>query len=126
FSLRVSDVVLPGFAAFTVEDARRAGTRLLERGPVRLKRARGTGWRDQVVVGGPAELQTALSAFDTAELPHFGVVVERNLTDVTTYSVGQLRVGSLMATYCGTQRVTTDNGGAAVYGGSDLLVVRGD
>ena len=35
-------------------------------------------------------------------------------------------VAELVATYCGTQRLTTDNSGATVYGGSDLLIVRGD
>jgi hypothetical protein len=31
----------------------------------------------------------------------------------------------LLTTYCGTQHMTTDNSGEPVYGGSDLLVVRG-
>jgi hypothetical protein len=37
-----------------------------------------------------------------------------------------VRVGGLWASYCGTQRSTVDNRGALVYGGSDLLVARGD
>ena len=39
FARRVRSVVLPGFTAFTLQDARKAGLRLLERGPVRLKPA---------------------------------------------------------------------------------------
>jgi hypothetical protein len=125
FARRVCDVVLPGFAAFTRRDACRAGARLLAHGPVRLKPALGSGWRGQAVVTAPSELEAALDVFDTAELPRCGLVLEQNLADVTTYSVGQVRVSGLLGTYCGTQRVTNDNGGAAVYGGSDLLVVRG-
>jgi hypothetical protein len=34
-------------------------------------------------------------------------------------------VAELVATYCETQRLTPDNTGAPVYGGSDLVVVRG-
>ena len=63
---------------------------------------------------------------DTTELWSYGLVLEENLTDVTTYSVGQVRVAELVATYYGTQRLTPDNSGAAVYGGSDLVIVRGD
>jgi hypothetical protein len=126
FARRVRDVVLPGFSAFTPGDARRAGACLLGLGPVRIKPARGCGWRGQVVVAGLAELEAALSAVDPEELRRHGLVLEQDLRDVTTYSVGQVRVADLRATYHGTQRVTTDNAGAAVYGGSDLLVVRGD
>src|SRR5262249_12128608 len=55
-----------------------------------------------------------------------GLVLEQNLDDVTTYSVGQVRLDDLTETYCGTQQATRDNAGATVYGGSSLLVVRGD
>ncbi len=126
FARRVRDSVLPGFTAFTPGDARNAGSRLLELGPVRIKPARGSGWRGQSVVAGPAELEGVLTAIDPAELMHHGLVLEQNLASVTTYSVGQMRVGGVLATYCGTQCATTDNTGAAVYGGSDLIIVRGD
>jgi hypothetical protein len=53
------------------------------------------------------------------------LVLEENLEDVTTYSVGQVRVADLVATYWGTQRLTFDGAGEAVYGGSDLVVARG-
>jgi hypothetical protein len=54
-----------------------------------------------------------------------GVVVEQNLADCTTCSVGQVRVAGCIGTYYGTQIVTTNHHGAEVYGGSDLTVVRG-
>jgi hypothetical protein len=126
FARRVRPVVLPGFTAFTPQDARTAGRRLLQRGPARLKPPRSAGGRDQVVVATPGELEAALGDLDLSDLCQHGLVLERNLDAVTTYSVGQVRLGGLTATYCGTQRATPDNAGATVYGGSDLLVVRGD
>ena len=54
-----------------------------------------------------------------------GVVVERNLVDLRTYSVGQVRVGSLLASYIGTQRTTRSRHGKEVYGGSAIEVARG-
>ncbi|MNC93227.1 hypothetical protein D3C83_98090 [compost metagenome] len=79
----------------------------------------------QQVVSSAAELETVLDAVDPAVLSREGLVVEWNLEKVTTYSVGQVRVAKLVASYCGTQRLTTNATGARVYGGSDLVVVRG-
>jgi hypothetical protein len=62
---------------------------------------------------------------DAQAIGRSGVAVETDLADTRTFSVGQVRVGSLVATYCGTQRSTRDNDGNDVFGGSDLHVVRG-
>src|SRR3546814_5985940 len=51
--------------------------------------------------------------------------MEENLDQVETYSVGQVRIGHLTASYVGTQSLTPDNLGELVYGGSELIVVRG-
>ena len=126
FARRVQDAVLLGFSAFTRMDARQAGARLLRRGPVRLKPVSATGGRGQVVVADTAALEAALDALEAAEPLRHGLVVEEDLMEVATYSVGQVRVAELVASYWGTQRLTPDNSGAAVYGGSDLVVVRGD
>jgi hypothetical protein len=40
-------------------------------------------------------------------------------------SVGHIALDPLRITYYGTQRTTTDNEGRSVYGGSDLICVRG-
>jgi hypothetical protein len=122
----VRDAVLGGFAAFDVVDARRAGARLLMDGPVRVKRSRGVGGRGQVVVAELGELDTALTAMDASELSRYGVVLEQHLAEVKTYSVGQVHVAELSASYYGTQCLTKNNRGATVYGGSDLVLVRGD
>src|SRR5688500_10086314 len=52
---RMQAVALPGFAAFKVADALRAGSRMLERGPVRIKPARGIGGNGQSKVSDRAD-----------------------------------------------------------------------
>jgi hypothetical protein len=123
FPERVRELVLPGFAAFTRADAREAARLLLANGPVRLKRGRGIGGRGQAVI--EALDDAVFDALDETELRTYGLVVEPNLADLTTFSVGQVCVGGLRASYCGTQKETRDNQGETVYGGSDLLVARG-
>jgi Protein of unknown function (DUF3182) len=126
FPRRVTDVVLDGLSVFARQDALIAGQRLLAFGAVRIKLVTGVAGLGQHVVTDAADLARALDAIDSEELAQFGAVVEQNLTDVTTYSVGQVRVADMVATYYGTQRLTTNNSGAEIYGGSELIVVRGD
>jgi len=126
FGHEIEDVVLDGFSAFCTEDARRAGLRLLDAGAIRVKHALGIGGVGQVVVRNRDELDRALADVDADELRDYGVALEQNLTDVTTYSVGQVRVGDLLASYCGTQSLTRNNHARMVYGGSTLVVARGD
>jgi len=123
---RLRDVVLFGFTAFSRQDARRAGILVLERGAARIKPSCGIGGRGQVVVSDVAELDKVIESLDTAELSRYGIVVEQNFANIVTYSVGQVRVGELLATYYGTQSLTKDNRATEVYGGSTLIVARGD
>lgn len=126
FAQRVRAVVLPGFSVFTRADALKAAQRLLEDGPVRLKHGRGIGGKGQWVAKDAIEVAAALEAIEPAELACCGLVLEPSLEEEATYSVGQVRVDALCASYCGTQKATTDNQGQAAYGGSDLVIVRGD
>lgn len=123
---QVREVVLPGYSAFSLDDAIRAGRSLLERGPVRIKKASGIGGLGQWVANDADELEARLRSIGPDELARHGLVIERNLTDVATLSVGQVRVDDLVVTYCGTQQLTTNNAGDEVYGGSTLTLVRGD
>jgi hypothetical protein len=125
FGRRVQAAVLSGYTVFSAEDARFAGSRLLEHGPARIKAVRAKGGLGQTVVSDMAALEAALDGIEPAELADHGLVLEENLTDVTTHSVGQVRVGDLTATYYGTQRLTPDNNGMQVYGGTDLFAVQG-
>jgi hypothetical protein len=122
----LGDAVLAGYSAFDLDDARQAGLQLLARGPVRVKPVRASGGRGQSVVRDAAQLQDLLDRMDRAELVAHGLVLEENLDDIRTFSVGQVRVGGLLASYFGFQRLTRNNEGHEVFGGSDLSVVRGD
>ncbi|HSC85459.1 MAG TPA: DUF3182 family protein, partial [Pseudomonas sp.] len=63
---------------------------------------------------------------DADEIALWGLVIEENLSDVVTFSVGQVQVAGTTASYYGTQQLTLDNAGGEAYGGSELVVVRGD
>jgi hypothetical protein len=126
FGAQAGDAVLAGYAAFNHDDARRAGRRLLESGQVRIKQVLATGGHGQSVARDAAELQRRLEAIDPDEVVSHGLVLEENLSEVRTVSVGQVKVGDFTASYFGHQRLTRNNRDAEVYGGSDLTVVRGD
>lgn len=126
FGREVADVVLPGLTAFSHEDALEAGTRLLKTGTIRLKETDGIGGLGQTLVSDARQLQTKLEAIDPKLMMRSGLVFEKNLAQVETYSVGQVRIGDLVATYYGDQRLARSHKGKEVYGGSDLIVVRGD
>ncbi|NKQ11883.1 DUF3182 family protein [Pseudomonas sp. SST3] len=126
FARRVTGGVLPGYSAFSLRDAREAGRRLLHEGALRIKPVRATGGRGQERVTSDQQLDRALENMNEDELAQYGLVLEANLEHVTTFSVGQVRAAGRTLSYHGTQRLTQDNAGQTVYGGSDLLVVEGD
>ena len=126
FGGRVRDVVLPGYSAFSLDDALAAGQALLVDGAVRIKLASGIGGGGQSVAPDWPALQEQLHALGDSQLRDGGVVLERNLNEVVTHSVGQVRIGRHVASYCGIQHLTRNNAGHEVYGGSELLVARGD
>ncbi|HEX6005654.1 MAG TPA: DUF3182 family protein [Burkholderiales bacterium] len=125
FARRVRPAVLRGYTAFGADDALRAASRLLAHGPVRIKRALASGGSGQWVVSDRDALVQVLAGADPDEVARYGLALEQHLEEVTTRSVGQVRVGDLVASYCGTQRLTQNNAGEDVYGGSVLEVVRG-
>lgn len=126
FSRMVGDAVLPGYTAFTRADAAVAGEELLQAGPVRIKLVRETGGNGQTVARDRAAFDACLAGIADEMLAQDGVVIEQNLREVQTLSVGQVHVAGMVATYFGQQRLTHNHQGAEVYGGSDLTVVRGD
>jgi hypothetical protein len=125
FGWEIADCVLRGYTAFCVPDARAAGRQLLARGPVRLKPVRASGSRGQSVVHDGVELLHALHRMDGEEIATHGLVLEENLQELRTLSIGQVHAAGLTASYFGRQRATRNNRGLVVYGGSDLTLVRG-
>jgi len=99
---------------------------MLGAGAVRVKPVRATGGRGQVVARDLHALARCIDAMDEADVAAHGVVLEENLERPVTYSVGQVVVERMIVSYYGHQRMTRDNTGEPVYGGSDLALVRGD
>jgi hypothetical protein len=125
FPESVADVVLPGYTAFSPADARIAARRLLGRGAIRLKKPLGASGKGQTAVTTMAELDSFLERFPADEMATYGLVLEENLREVETFSVGHTTLGGFTVSYHGTQRLVKDNNGQSVYGGSDLVCARG-
>ncbi|MBA1296231.1 DUF3182 family protein [Pseudomonas lurida] len=126
FCEQVRDVVLDGLSVFALGDAREAATRLLYSGPIRLKPVHACAGRGQQVVRSLDELDAVLAHPQATAMFNDGVVLEQDLRNVVTHSVGQSFIGDYVLSYCGQQYLTQDGQGEEVYGGSDLLVVPGD
>lgn len=126
FARQASDALLRGYTVFSKADARTAAQLLLLDGPVRVKPVLACAGRGQEVISTASALEPLLAAMDDQDLARWGLVLEEDLSDVQTFSVGQVRVAGLTCSYHGTQQLTHDHQGIEVYGGSDLVVVRGD
>ncbi len=85
-------MVLAGYSAFTLADAEAAGLRMLQDGLLRVKPTDATAGRGQVVVRNAEEQRGAGAAISHA-MRRLGLVLEEDLEDVSTYSVGWARVG---------------------------------
>ncbi|MFJ3377905.1 DUF3182 family protein [Pseudomonas sp. NPDC086112] len=125
FSERVRGVVLDGLSVFSLEDARPAAEHLLYSGPIRMKPIHACAGRGQEVITSLDQFDAILARPDAKTLFTDGVVLEQDLTEVVTHSVGQSFIGDKVLSYCGDQYLTEDGQGEQVYGGSNLLVVQG-
>lgn len=122
----LGDAVLTGFSAFSRDDALEAGVALLAQGPVRVKQVHAAGGRGQAVAADAKALASALDALSDAALATHGVVLEENLRDVETYSVGTTVLGRRRIAYWGVQRFIAARNGGEIYTGSDLDAAQGD
>jgi hypothetical protein len=118
--------VLPGYTVFSSRDADLAAKYLLRRGPVRLKPPLSCGGGGQTVVTLAHQVKAFLEQYSREELALYGLVLEMDLSRVTTLSVGQITIDNTVVTYHGTQRTAHNNKRESVYGGSDLICVRGN
>lgn len=122
----LDEVTLPGFTAFALDDAARAGRAMLDDGlPLRIKPGDGIGGLGQAVAGDRKALDATLAQLDEERIARVGLVIELNLKPVKTYSIGMLTVGPHRVAYFGMQHLARNHHGAAVYGGSALTCVRG-
>jgi hypothetical protein len=125
FGRRVRDVVLPGYSAFSRDDAREGARRLLPSGRVRVKLPASAGARGQHIVESVADMESLLDGLSDPDLAQQGLLLELELDPVTTLSVGHVTLGDTTLAYHGTQWLTRDNADQEVYGGSELTCVRG-
>ncbi|KAA0957564.1 DUF3182 family protein [Pseudomonas sp. ANT_H12B] len=125
FSERVRNVVLDGLSVFSLDDARPAAEHLLYSGPIRIKPIHACAGRGQEVIKNLDQFDAILARPDAKKLFTEGVVLEQDLDQVITHSVGQSFFGDKVLSYCGDQYLTNDGQGEQVYGGSNLLVVQG-
>lgn len=125
FTADARGLTLCGFTALTRAGAMHCGTTLLRSGDIRVKAVSASGGKQQYVARTAGELSDIIDGFDGDCALQDSLVLEENLSDVRTYSVGQTRLGGMVAAYVGQQDLTADNRGETVYGGSRLSVVRG-
>ncbi|MEM5385917.1 DUF3182 family protein [Paraburkholderia phymatum] len=125
FGEHTASLVLPGYSAFSRDDACNAARMLWTQGRVRVKRPYGIGGAGQALVADMDALEAELDALGDAALRAEGIVVERQLDSIETLSVGQMTLDDLVASYYGVQHLTVNNHGHHVYGGTDLVVVHG-
>ncbi|MCD9007701.1 DUF3182 family protein [Luteimonas sp. XNQY3] len=119
------DVTFAGFSVFAPDDLHEACRRLLEAGgAARVKLADGIGGGGQHVVRDVASAAALLRTLTAAQV-EAGIVVEAEVADAATYSVGEMWLGGRAIAYVGTQGLSTGRDGRPVYGGSTLSVVRG-
>lgn len=125
FADAVHDVVLRGYSVFDRDDLVRAGNALLAEGDLRIKQPHGVGGQGQRLITNPEQLASCLSPAASENLARDGLVLEEQLADVVTLSVGQILLGGVCTSYFGTQQCTPNNRGETAYGGSELCCVRG-
>jgi hypothetical protein len=125
FEHAVREVVLKGCTIFSMRDAQRVGEKLVDLGPLRVKPTGAAGAQGQALATNKTELTSALVDIDEREISRCGLVFEENLTRCETLSVGYSHIAGLKIAYTGAQRLTRNNSGKSVYGGSDLFLVKG-
>jgi hypothetical protein len=125
FPAAVADVVLPGFTVFSRAEAEAAATELLRGGPVQVKATGGFAGFGQTNLSSQEELGEVLDRQKWDRVSRRGLVVERRLRQVSAFSVGQVRVGGITASYFAVQKETANEFRDNIYVGSALLVLRG-
>ncbi|MCL1561021.1 DUF3182 family protein [Xanthomonas nasturtii] len=116
---------LPGYTVFSHPDAVHAWQALSSGGEVRLKLPTGVGGNDQWRIADAVQLMQVLDSLPEDYLGTHGAVLERNILQPLTHSVGELCVAGIRIAYYGTQCSVRNADGGDVYGGSSLRVHRG-
>lgn len=126
FALSVRDAVLPGYSAFTDEDALHAFQLLNAAGEVVLVKDPSQSDADgQVKVKSQGELMGLLRAIPVDVLSQKGMVLEAFVQDPVTQSVGQVYIDGKVYCYFG-QQTSVFHEGRNKYGGTRVEMYRGE
>lgn len=125
FARDLEGAALIGFSVFSYDHAARAGAFLLDKRKIRLKDPYASGGKKQSVVQNNHELEAFLRSLPESDFSR-GMVIEEDIENSSTYSVGQISLTGLTMSYLGRQYSANDRSGESVYAGSRLYVVRGD
>lgn len=124
FAQHVQAVALPGYTAFTIEDAVRAYRLMRSDGfTVRLKDPANTGGLGQHFIGAEVELAGILAQYE-AKLAKTGIVLEADLHEPVTITIGYVNIDGVIYTWHG-RPYDVSHDGMTRFGGNELTVVRG-
>jgi hypothetical protein len=126
FSKAISGAVLPGYTAFIPDDVRKAFTQLQSDGfEVRCKDPSCEGGNGQQIVSDLAQLEYLIAQMSLEKIASEGAVLEPNILDPVTLSIGQIYLDGEYFSYFGDQQSTLLDGNST-YGGTTLTMFRGD
>jgi hypothetical protein len=125
FAQEVSNATLPGYTAFSPQDALRGYIHLRQEGfSIRCKDPSGEGGGDQYSVTSLDHLEQIFKSMSPEKIAREGVVLEPNIIDPATLSIGQISLGGKYFSYYGNQHSTLLDG-ESTYGGTTLTMFRG-
>ncbi|WP_374788811.1 DUF3182 family protein [Brucella oryzae] len=124
FAACLENCVLSGFSVFSRRHALDAASALLKKHKIRFKKPYASGGKDQTVIETVRSLDGFLETVSDGDIAN-GLVVEEDVENSTTYSVGQVQIENHIGSYLGRQYTSQDNDGNAVYAGTRLRMVRG-
>lgn len=127
FPKLIRNAVLPGYTAFSKAEAveimkcmNKHGT-----GSVRLKDPLESDASGQYVITNTIELDNVLSKYSDKNIFENGLVLEANINEAVTLSVGLIIFGNQEYSYFGKQKSVFHNG-RSKYGGTEIAMFRGN
>jgi len=126
FSKQVRDSVLKGYSFFDLEGALAAHQKLSYFGKLRLKLLPNSDGHGQFKITTDDEFREILNKVDENKLAEFGAVIEPNLFEANTTSVGEIRLGDDVYSFLAFQKddIASEDGRNR-YMGADLITIRG-
>ena len=124
FAKDLEGAALSGYSVFSHDHAAQAGAFLLDKRKIRLKDPYASGGKKQSVFQNNHELDLFLQTLSESDIAR-GMVIEEDIENSSTYSVGQVSLAGLTMSYLGRQYTASDLNGETVYAGSRLYVARG-